>query len=93
MALAVATAASIALPPFLSASIPAWLALRSVEATAPLVPVATACCLLAAAAAAGRAMNASRDDVCYIVFPIKLVLIGDDLSTAWVKQPRPDMTV
>ena len=39
--LAVATAASIALPPCLSTSMPAWLASGSMEATAPPVPTAT----------------------------------------------------
>jgi hypothetical protein len=39
--LAVATAASTALPPRFSTSIPAWLALVSMEATAPPVPTAT----------------------------------------------------
>src|SRR3984957_20967946 len=38
---AVATAASIALPPRFSASMPAWLASRSMDATAPPVPTAT----------------------------------------------------
>src|ERR1700733_8719113 len=38
--LAVATAASIALPPCFSASMPAWLASRSMDATAPPVPTA-----------------------------------------------------
>src|ERR1700760_545495 len=42
-ALAVATAASTALPPCLSALIPAWLAPRSMEATPPPVPTATGC--------------------------------------------------
>src|SRR5262245_29449472 len=40
-ALAVATAASIALPPRFSTSIPAWLASASIEATAPPLPTAT----------------------------------------------------
>ena len=39
--LAVATAASIALPPCFSTSMPAWLASVSMEATAPPVPTAT----------------------------------------------------
>jgi hypothetical protein len=39
-ALAVATAASIALPPCFSTSMPAWLASVSIEATAPPVPTA-----------------------------------------------------
>ena len=42
-ALAVATAASIAFPPCLSASMPAWLAPRSMDATPPPVPTATGC--------------------------------------------------
>ena len=41
-ALAVATAASTALPPLRSAAMPALLASKSIEATAPPVPVATA---------------------------------------------------
>ena len=41
--LATATAASIALPPFFSTAMPARLAYRSVDATAPPVPTATAC--------------------------------------------------
>ena len=40
-ALAVATAASMALPPCWSAVMPAWLAPRSMDATAPPVPTAT----------------------------------------------------
>ena len=40
-ALAVATAASMALPPCFSTVMPAWLASVSMEATAPPVPVAT----------------------------------------------------
>jgi len=40
---AVATAASMALPPALSTRMPAWLALNSELATAPPVPVATGC--------------------------------------------------
>ena len=42
-ALAVATAASTALPPCFSTSIPAWLAPRSMDATPPPVPTATGC--------------------------------------------------
>ena len=40
-ALAVATAASTALPPCFSTSMPAWLASTSMEATAPPEPTAT----------------------------------------------------
>ena len=40
-ALAVATAASTALPPCFSTSMPAWLAPTSIEATAPPEPTAT----------------------------------------------------
>src|SRR5579875_3037590 len=42
-ALAVATAASMALPPRFSTAMPASLAFRSMDATAPPVPTATAC--------------------------------------------------
>ena len=49
--LATATAASMALPPFFSTAMPARLASRSVEATAPPVPTATACLPTAAGAA------------------------------------------
>src|SRR5690242_2971799 len=42
-ALAVATAASTALPPCFSTSMPAWLASTSMDATAPPEPTATGC--------------------------------------------------
>src|SRR6185437_949332 len=42
-ALAVATAASTALPPCFSTSMPAWLASTSIDATAPPEPTATGC--------------------------------------------------
>src|ERR1700742_5248049 len=48
-ALAVATAASTALPPRLRTSMPAWLAPTSMEATAPPLPVATGVTARAAA--------------------------------------------
>src|ERR1700733_6732649 len=51
--LAVATAASTAFPPALSTSMPARLASRSIDATAPPVPTATAC--FPAPASAGTA--------------------------------------
>src|SRR5579863_692178 len=51
--LAVATAASMAFPPWASTSMPACVASVSIEATAPPVPIATGCCtgLLGPAAA------------------------------------------
>ena len=56
-ALAVATAASTALPPCFSTSMPAWLASASMEGTAPPEPTATGCFTTPAAAwpAAARA--------------------------------------
>src|SRR5437016_129045 len=45
IAAALATAASIALPPRESTSMPAWLAPRLMDATAPPVPTATGCFL------------------------------------------------
>src|SRR5207248_1177882 len=65
IAAAVATAASMALPPCLSTSMPAWLASRLMDATAPPVPTATGCFLTApgaraaALAANGRAASAA----------------------------------
>jgi len=64
-ALAVATAASIALPPCCSTSMPAWLAPRSMEATAPPEPTATGSFPAPAAARApdgtGSSTTASAD--------------------------------
>src|SRR6185437_5795677 len=63
--LAVATAASMAFPPCRSTSMPARLAPRSMDATAPPVPTATACFCSPAAArtAAGRGRAAANDAV------------------------------
>src|SRR6266516_3008627 len=64
--LATATAASIALPPALSVSMPALLALNSADATAPPVPVATGCltyCGSRSAAADGTPNEATSTHV------------------------------
>src|SRR5487761_1010664 len=56
IAAAVATAASTALPPLFSTAMPARLAFRSIEATAPPVPTATGCLPPPAAAGPGAAL-------------------------------------